>query len=157
MSKVVTKGKEGSKNFYIMSGWIDREDKEKANIERIETILTKKGLTFFSAMRSEQNAKEVSSRQWSIETFADDCKRMRWADVGIHLYTGNYSDSGSCFEHGYMYAMGKPVILVHCYDSENEPSNLMLHEGCHTNISLDELEYYDFVKMPSKFYGGKMV
>ncbi len=41
-------------------------------------------------------------------------------------------------------------------NSLGEASNLMVHEGCHSNISFDELEEYDFEMMPAKPYKGKM-
>ena len=63
-----------------------------------------------------------------------------------------YSDSGTAWECGYAYGTNTPVVVVHL----GEDSNLMIHEGCHTNITLDDLKIYDFNKMPHKPYEGKM-
>ena len=50
-------------------------------------------------------------------------------------------------------ATHKPVLVLQLGDS----SNLMIHEGSHTNLfSLEELEHYDFETMPRTSYHGKM-
>lgn len=128
-------------------------EKERAYLEQVEGILEEKGLNVYSPFRNpaDQDA-EVGSRQWSIETFAKDVKYIHWAEIVVGVYHGNYSDSGTAWELGYTYANGKPVIAVHVGDN----SNLMVHEGAHANITLDELKDYDFEKLPSSFYKGKM-
>lgn len=117
-------------------------------------ILAEKGLKVFSPMRkSKAENVEVGSRQWSIETFMDDIKHIKWAEIVLGIYHGNYSDSGTAWELGYAYATDKPVILVHI----GENSNLMVHEGAHTNITLEELKEYDFDELASSFYTGEML
>lgn len=82
----------------------------------------------------------------------NDKKFIDWADVVVMLYYGGYSDSGTAWECGYAYGTNTPVIVVHL----GEDSNLMVHEGCHSNITLSDLENYDFNMMPAKSYKGKM-
>ena len=88
--------------------------------------------------------------------FVNDRKFIDWADVVVALYHGCYSDSGTAWECGYAYGTGTPIVAVHVGKDPKNGSNLMVHESAHANISLDELEDYDFEMMPSKRYSGIM-
>jgi len=121
-------------------------------VEKVEQILKEKGLNVFSPMDNQMEDLEPESRHWSIETFMNDVKFINWCDVVVAIYHGNYSDSGTAWEMGYAYGTQKPVIVVHV----GSESNLMVHEGGHANITLEELKDYDFSKLPSSFYEGKM-
>jgi nucleoside 2-deoxyribosyltransferase len=145
------KGIIGMKRVYLASPFFN--DKEIGYVEQVEVILEEKGLKVFSPMRKPADKQaEFGSRQWSIETFMDDVKYINWAEIVVGIYHGNYSDSGTAWELGYAYATNKPVVLIHL----GENSNLMVHEGSHANITLDELKEYDFEKLPSSFYKGEM-
>ena len=135
---------------YVASPFFNQE--EIGLVNRVAAILKEKGLQTFLPMENQLDHLEVGSRHWSIETFMNDLKFINWADVVVAIYHGNYSDSGTAWELGYAYATDKPVILVHVGDN----SNLMVHEGAHANLTLDQLESYDFNKMESSFYEGDM-
>ncbi|GGC86859.1 nucleoside 2-deoxyribosyltransferase [Enterococcus wangshanyuanii] len=142
------------KRVYLASPFFN--EKEIAYVEQVEKILAEKNLSVFSPMRHPlDNGAKVGSRQWSIETFTDDIKHIKWAEIVVAIYHGNYSDSGTAWELGYAYATDKPVILVHI--DPNGLSNLMVHEGAHASITLDELATYDFDLLPASFYSGKML
>ena len=126
---------------------------EIKNIEYTEQILTEKDLSFFSPMRHEERDEEPNTPAWARKLFEMDRNAIDDCDAMIVLYYGNYSDTGTAWESGYAYAKGKPVILVH---AGGEDSNLMMHCGCRTNISLEELRSYDFDAMPAYDYNGKM-
>ncbi|MDE1381227.1 nucleoside 2-deoxyribosyltransferase, partial [Bacillus licheniformis] len=134
---------------YLASPFFNEKELEIVN--RVEDILKEKRLNFFSPMRNQMEHLEAGSRHWSIETFTNDVKFIDWAEVVVAIYHGNYSDSGTAWELGYAYGTQKPVIVVHV----GEDSNLMVHEGAHANIRLEELADYDFNSLPSSFYEGK--
>lgn len=137
--------------IYLASPFFN--DEELKNIERAENILMSRGFSVFSPRLNEIKTEENSQQSWwSRETFMNDKRFIDWADCVVMLYYGNYSDSGTAWECGYAYGTNKPVVVVHL----GETSNLMVHEGCHSNISFDELEEYDFEMMPAKPYKGKM-
>lgn len=139
--------------IYLASPFFNEE--ELKNIETVEKILTERGFTLFSPRLNEvRSGEEYGSSAWSKETFMNDRRFIDWADAVVMLYYGNYSDSGTAWECGYAYGTNTPVIVVHMEDGE---SNLMVHEGCHSNITLDDLKTYDFEKMPHKPYTGKMI
>ena len=128
-------------------------DKELDVLEKVEKILDDKGLTVFKPIDNQFfDELEVGSNPWSLATFNNDKKFIDWADIVVAVYHGNYSDSGTAWEIGYAYGTQKPVVVVHV----GEASNLMIHEGSHANVTLEELKDYDFKTMPSKEYKGEM-
>lgn len=125
---------------------------ELKNIRNTEALLRGKGHQVFSPSENDFSEYPVGTNAWSTYVFNIDRKYIDWADCVVMLYYGAFSDSGTAWEAGYAYGTNKPVVVVHC----GEDSNLMVHEGCHTNITLEELQTYDFDKMPSSLYKGKM-
>ena len=139
--------------IYIAGPFFNEAEIE--NIEYAERILTEKGIEFFSPMRHEERTEEPGTPAWARKLFEMDRKAIHAADALLVMYYGNYSDTGTAWECGYAYAIGKPVIIVHV--SVEDISNLMIHCGCHTNIKLEELEEYDFKAMPVYEYEGRML
>ncbi len=128
------------------------EEVEIANIRKTEKLLRDQGHVVFSPSEGDWNHLQVGSPLWSKTIFDEDRKYIDWAECVVMLYYGAFSDSGTAWEAGYAYGTKKPVVVVHC----GNDSNLMVHEGCHTNITLEELETYDFTTMPVKGYTGNM-
>lgn len=137
--------------IYLASPFFN--EKELENVKITEKILTERGFSLFSPRLNEVRTDEITQQSWwSKETFMNDKKFIDWADVVVMLYYGGYSDSGTAWECGYAYGTNTPVVVVQL----GEDSNLMVHEGCHSNITLEELKTYDFEMLPAKPYKGKM-
>ena len=137
--------------IYLASPFFN--DEELKNVKKAEEILMKRGFQVFSPRLNEVRTDEnTQSALWSKETFMNDRRFIDWADAVVMLYYGGYSDSGTAWECGYAYGTHTPVVVVHF----GNDSNLMVHEGCHSNIKLEDLATYDFDKMPSLPYNGKM-
>lgn len=137
--------------IYIASPFFN--DKETEVLSKVEAMLKAKGFDVFSPREHEVREGNVGKPEWSLATFQNDKKAIDWCDVVVMLYWGNYSDSGTAWECGYAYATGKKVVVVQL----GESSNLMVHEGSHTNVmSLEDLDKYDFDALPSSPFTGKM-
>lgn len=137
--------------IYLASPFFN--EKELENVKIAEKILTERGFSLFSPRLNEVRTDENTQQSWwSKETFMNDKKFIDWADVVVMLSYGGYSDSGTAWECGYAYGTNTPVVVVQL----GEDSNLMVHEGCHSNITLEELKTYDFEMLPTKPYKGKM-
>ena len=137
--------------IYLASPFFN--EKELENVKIAEKILTERGFSLFSPRLNEVRTDEITQQSWwSKETFMNNKKFIDWADVVVMLYYGGYSDSGTAWECGYAYGTNTPVVVVQL----GEDSNLMVHEGCHSNITLEELKTYDFEMLPAKPYKGKM-
>ncbi len=128
-------------------------DKELEIVQCAEEILMSRGFDVFSPRLHEVRTEENTQQSlWSQQTFNNDRTAIDLADVVVMLYYGGYSDSGTAWECGYAFGTGKPVVVVHL----GYNSNLMIHEGSQSNITLKELADYDFETMPAKPYKGKM-
>lgn len=137
--------------IYLASPFFN--DEELKNVKKAEEILMKRGFQVFSPRLNEvRNDENTQSALWSKETFMNDKRFIDWADAVVMLYYGGYSDSGTAWECGYAYGTHTPVVVVHF----GNDSNLMVHEGSHSNIQLEDLATYNFDKMPALPYNGKM-
>ena len=137
--------------IYLASPFFN--DEELKNVKKAEEILMKRGFQVFSPRLNEvRNDENTQSALWSKETFMNDKRFIDWADAVVMLYYGGYSDSGTAWECGYAYGTHTPVVVVHLGNA----ANLMVHEGSHSNIQLEDLATYDFDKMPALPYNGKM-
>lgn len=136
--------------IYLASPFFNGD--ELKNVKKAEEILTKRGFELFSPRLNEVRGAEAGTAAWSRATFENDRRNIDLSDVVVMLYYGNYSDSGTVWECGYAYGTGKPVVVVHF----GENSNLMVHEGSRSSITLGELKTYDFTALPKKSYKGNM-
>jgi nucleoside 2-deoxyribosyltransferase len=136
--------------IYLASPFFN--DKELDILAQVEKILDEKGFTVFKPKDNQYTNLEMGSPLWSLATFNNDKKFIDWSDIVVAVYHGAYSDSGTAWEIGYAYGTQKPVVVVQV----GESSNLMVHEGSHANVTLEELKDYNFDIMPSKVYEGKM-
>ena len=82
------------------------------------------------------NGWEMSNAVWAENVFAVDILGIQKCDVVVVLNFGMYSDSGTAWECGYAYALGKKVINVLCED--DYPYSLMMLNGCNTYIKLED-------------------
>ena len=139
------------KKLYIASPFFS--DRETEVLSRVENILKGRGFDVFSPRENEVRSGDTGTPEWSLATFENDRNAIDRCDAVVMLYWGNYSDSGTAWECGYAYGKGKPVAVVHLGDT----SNLMVHEGSHTNLmSVEELEDYDFENPEKRRFSGKM-
>ena len=128
-------------------------DEEVKNIEYAESVLEEKGYSFFSPMRHTVDA-EFGTTEWAEKIFEMDVEKKKKADTVVLMYYGSNSDSGTAWECGYAYSIGKPIVVVHI--NRYGDSNLMIHCGSTTNIYLENLADYDFEEMPVYEYEGQM-
>lgn len=139
------------KRIYLASPFFNDEEIELVKL--VEEILINKGLDVFSPMRHPREDLVKGSRHWAIESFVNNLKFINASDLVVAIYHGHYSDSGTAWEIGYCYGIQTPVITVHL----GEISNLMVTEASHTNLTLEELKQYDFNKLPSSYFKGRMI
>ena len=151
-SHILKSGGTSNLNIYLAGPFFN--ETEIKNIEYAEQVLKQKGFSYFSPMRHEERSEEPGTPAWARKLFEMDKAEIEKSDIVVALYYGSNSDSGTAWECGYAYAIGRPVVLVHV--NREADSNLMLHCGCRTNTYLDELEQFDFDAMPLQEFEGKM-
>ncbi len=78
-------------------------------------------------------AKFLRKRKPDLHRIVDDCiEGIQRADLVVAILDGSDADSGTCWECGYAYALGKPIVGVRTdlRASEDEGVNAMLRRTC---------------------------
>lgn len=80
---------------------------------------------------------------WGESVFAVDYVAITQCDIVVVLNYGMYSDSGTAWECGAAYALGKTVVNVLC-GGEDKDYSLMMVNGTHITVTLDEFRNTSF-------------
>lgn len=121
--------------IYLASPFFNEE--ERGVYQAVITTLRKKGYDLFVPAEHEiSNAWELSNQAWGEAVFGVDVLAINKCDVVIALNWGMYSDSGTAWELGYAFALGKKTINV--YVLNNNTYSLMMTNGANYNISLTD-------------------
>ena len=100
---------------------------ERENVKAVASYLRAKGHSVYVPMEhSIENAWDYSNADWARMVFEEDVKAIRECDEVHCIYYGLYSDSGTAWECGFAYALGKPVELI---DQSNNEVSLMVVNG----------------------------
>lgn len=100
---------------------------ERKRVQSVASMLRNMGCEVYVPMEhSIENALELPNHVWAKKVFDEDVKAIQEADKVYCIYYGLYSDSGTAWECGYAYALGK---LVHLIDESNEEVSLMVING----------------------------
>lgn len=106
--------------------------------EVIDLLRAIKDTEVFVPMEHEiENGNEMSNQTWAKKVFDTDRRAIYESEFVFVLNFGMYSDSGTAWEAGYAYALGKKVYQVVC--DENCDYSLMMMNGCTHIITLDDL------------------
>mgnify|MGYP005779803759 CR=1 FL=1 len=116
-------------NIYLASPFFN--ETERKNHDAALAILREKGLEVYAPLLHQRGRESVSRKTWAEATFRDDAAAIRRCDVLVLLFYGLYSDSGTAWECGYGYALGKRIVAVHLHEGK---SNCMVNCSCHANV-----------------------
>lgn len=126
--------------IYLASPFFNDEEIEIYN--KVIELLRAENLDVFVPREHEiSGGWDLPNHVWAENVFAVDYLALSQSDVVVVLNFGMYSDSGTAWECGCAYAMGKQIINVLCGDKNAEYSLMMLNG---TNIVV---HYEDFEKM----------
>lgn len=100
---------------------------EREQVRQIAEALRADGNEVYVPMEHEiENAWSMSNADWGKAVFDEDVKAIRECDQVVCIYYGLYSDSGTAWECGFAYGIGKPVVL---YDAAGDEVSLMVVNG----------------------------
>lgn len=101
---------------------------EKECVRKMASTLREVGCEVYVPMEHTiENAWEMPNAEWGRRVFEEDVKAIQECNFVVCLYYGLYSDSGTAWECGYAYGIGKPVHLCDC---ANDEVSLMLVNSC---------------------------
>lgn len=125
------------RKIYLASPFFSKE--ELIVYKEVIDILRKlKDVEVFVPMEHEiKNGMEMKNKVWTNKVFETDRRALYESDYVFVLNFGMYSDSGTAWEAGYAFALGKKVFQVCC--GENSDYSLMMINGCTHVITLEDL------------------
>lgn len=111
-------------------------DEENKYYEKMIKMLRDEGHKVFVPKEHEiPNAWDLPNAVWGESVFAVDILGIQRCDVVVVLNHGMYSDSGTAWECGYAYALGKDVVNVLCGEGN---FSLMMLNGCNTYVKFED-------------------
>ena len=111
-------------------------DEENRYYEKMIKMLRGEGHKVFVPKEHEiPNAWDLPNAVWGESVFAVDILGIQRCDVVVVLNHGMYSDSGTAWECGYAYALGKDVVNVLCGEGN---FSLMMLNGCNTYVKFED-------------------
>lgn len=100
---------------------------EKENVIATAMKLRLEGHEVYVPMEHQiENAWDYKNYVWANMVFEEDVKAIKECDEVYCIYYGLYSDSGTAWECGFAYGIGKPITLI---DMANEEVSLMMING----------------------------
>jgi len=111
-----------AKNVYLASPLFTEH--ERNQIMTHARYLRARGYIVYVPMEHQiEDAWNLTNDEWAKKVFEEDVAAIRNCDEVHCLYYGLYSDSGTAWECGFAYGIGKPVKL---FDMANEEVSLMM-------------------------------
>lgn len=113
------------KNIYLASPLFTEHEKEQ--VASHAQYLRSRGYEVYVPMEHQvEDAWDLPNHEWAAKVFEADIDAIIRCDEVHCLYYGLYSDSGTAWECGFAYGMGKPVRL---FDLANNEVSLMMVQG----------------------------
>lgn len=129
--------------IYLASPFFREE--EIAVYEEAIHILRSQGLNVFVPREHTiPNAWDLPNNIWGENVFAVDYLAITQCDVVAVLNFGMYSDSGTAWECGAAFALGKKVVNILCGGDDTEYSIMMVN-GTTTTVDFDTFRIRWFV------------
>lgn len=104
-------------------------DYEREKVKALAEFMRENGTEVYVPMEHTiENAWSYPNHEWARMVFEEDVKAIKECDEVWCIYYGLYSDSGTAWECGFAYGIGKPVYLV---DRSNSEVSLMVVNGAY--------------------------
>jgi nucleoside 2-deoxyribosyltransferase len=134
--------------IYLASPFFN--EKELKHVSEVENVLRSLGHTVFSPREHQLSDFEFGSVEWRTHVFRNDVDHIKWCDAIVAIIKDNYDDTGTAWELGFGYAIGKPIYV---YNPTGKPLNLMVTDSLHAYFeTIEEIKEYDFETSPIKPY-----
>ena len=114
---------------YLASPWF--RDNERVMYKNILDKMREEGLDVYAPIEHEiVNAWDLPNDVWGRKVFQEDIDAIRNCDEVWVLNFGMYSDSGTAWECGFAYGIGKTVRQLVYNFAKEKTFSLMMINGC---------------------------
>ena len=126
------------KKAYLASPFFNEDEREVYH-KVIDRLRNREGYDLYVPMEHTiEGAWDMSNAEWARKVFEEDVRALNEAEYVFVINFGMYSDSGTAWETGYAYAMGKKVVIL-CEDRMvGGTFSLMMMNGCTCIINIDD-------------------
>lgn len=115
--------------IYLASPWF--KNNERVMYSQILNKMREQGHEVYAPIEHEiPNAWDLSNAEWGRHVFFADIQAIQDCDEVWVLNFGMYSDSGTAWECGYAYGIGKTVRQLVYGFGEDKTYSLMMINGC---------------------------
>ena len=115
--------------IYLASPWF--KNNERVMYSQILNKMREQGHEVYAPIEHEiPNAWDLSNAEWGRQVFFADIQAIQDCDEVWVLNFGMYSDSGTAWECGYAYGIGKIVRQLVYGFGEDKTCSLMMINGC---------------------------
>ena len=115
--------------IYLASPWF--KNNERVMYSQILNKMREQGHEVYAPIEHEiPNAWDLSNAEWGRQVFFADIQAIQECDEVWVLNYGMYSDSGTAWECGYAYGIGKTVRQLVYGFGEDKTYSLMMINGC---------------------------
>ena len=115
--------------IYLASPWF--KNNERVMYSQILNKMREQGHEVYAPIEHEiPNAWDLSNAEWGRQVFFADIQAIQECDEVWVLNFGMYSDSGTAWECGYAYGIGKTVRQLVYGCGEDKTYSLMMINGC---------------------------
>ena len=115
--------------IYLASPWF--KNNERVMYSQILNKMREQGYEVYAPIEHEiPNAWDLSNAEWGRQVFFADIQAIQECDEVWVLNFGMYSDSGTAWECGYAYGIGKTVRQLVYGFGEDKTYSLMMINGC---------------------------
>ena len=115
--------------IYLASPWF--KNNERVMYSQILNKMREQGHEVYAPIEHEiPNAWDLSNAEWGRQVFCADIQAIQKCDEVWVLNFGMYSDSGTAWECGYAYGIGKTVRQLVYGFGEDKTYSLMMINGC---------------------------
>ena len=115
--------------IYLASAWF--KNNERVMYSQILNKMREQGHEVYAPIEHEiPNAWDLSNAEWGRQVFFADIQAIQDCDEVWVLNFGMYSDSGTAWECGYAYGIGKTVRQLVYGFGEDKTYSLMMINGC---------------------------
>ena len=115
--------------IYLASPWF--KNNERVMYSQILNKMREQGHEVYAPIEHEiPNAWDLSNAEWGRQVFFADIQAIQECDEVWVLNFGMYSDSGTAWECGYAYGIGKTVRQLVYGFGEDKTYSLMMINGC---------------------------
>lgn len=124
-------------SVYLASPFFSEDELQDYN--RVIAFLRASGLkVYVPKEHSIKNAWDFPNPTWGRLVFNEDVAAIKACDAMLVLNFGMYSDTGTAWEQGFAFGMGKPVVSV-LMNHKAQQFSLMMCNGCDTSVLFSNL------------------